>query len=58
MSREYGVLKENSSLSAARATFVLDKDGTVVLAYPKVKAGGHAETVLADVKAAREAGRL
>lgn len=56
--RAYGVLKENASLSADRATVVLDGDGTIVLAYPKVKAEGHAVKVLEDVTKARESGRL
>jgi peroxiredoxin Q/BCP len=56
--RAYGVLKENVSLSANRATVVLDGEGTIVLAYPKVKAEGHALQVLEDVTKARQEGRL
>ena len=56
--RAYGVLKENVSLSANRATVVLDGGGTIVLAYPKVKAEGHAVKVLQDVTTARQEGRL
>ena len=56
--RAYGVLKENASLSANRATVVLDGEGTIVLAYPKVKAEGHAAKVLEDVTQARQEGRL
>ncbi|MBW2527133.1 MAG: peroxiredoxin [Deltaproteobacteria bacterium] len=33
-----------------RATFVFDAKGKVLKAYPKVKAKGHAEQVLADLK--------
>lgn len=52
--RAYGVLKENVSLSAERATVVLDGDGRVVLAYSNVKAEGHAVKVLEDVTRARQ----
>ncbi len=44
--------------STQRDTVVVGRDGTVVLAYEKVKAAGHAAQVLEDVKAAREAGKL
>jgi peroxiredoxin len=37
---------------------VAGRDGLVKLAYERVKAEGHAAKVLADVKAAREAGTL
>lgn len=56
--RAYGVLKENASLSADRATVVLDGDGTIVLAYHNVKAEGHAVKVLKDVTRARQENRL
>lgn len=56
--RAYGVLKENESLSADRATVVLDGDGTIVLAYPNVKAEGDAVKVLEDVTKARQEKRL
>lgn len=56
--RAYGVLKENVSLSANRATVVVDGDGTIVLAYPTVKAEGHAARVLEDVTKARQENRL
>jgi peroxiredoxin Q/BCP len=56
--RAYGVLKENVSLSANRATVVLDGEGIIVLAYPKVKAEGHAAKVLDDVTRARQEGWL
>jgi thioredoxin-dependent peroxiredoxin len=54
----YGVLKESASRSAERDTVVIGTDGTVKLAYERVKAEGHAAQVLADVKAGREAGWL
>jgi peroxiredoxin Q/BCP len=56
--RAYGVLKENVSLSANRATVVLDGKGRIVLAYSNVKAEGHATKVLDDVMRARLEGRL
>jgi peroxiredoxin Q/BCP len=34
-----------------RSTFVIGKDGTLVKHYPNVRAKGHAERVLADVRA-------
>jgi peroxiredoxin Q/BCP len=58
ITRAYGVLKDNASLSAERATLVIGKDGVVVLAYPKVKAKGHAAQVLSDVRGARADGLL
>jgi thioredoxin-dependent peroxiredoxin len=54
----YGVLKENASRSAERDTVVIGTDGTVRLAYERVKAEGHAAQVLADVKVARKTGLL
>ncbi|MCD6496774.1 MAG: peroxiredoxin [Deltaproteobacteria bacterium] len=33
-----------------RSTLVVDREGTVLLAYPSVKARGHAKQVLADIK--------
>lgn|GEM_PF-2716207 len=54
----YGVLKDNVSRSANRVTVVLDGEGRVVLAYPKVKAEGHAAKVLEDVTKERQEGRL
>lgn len=54
----YGVLKANASRSAERSTFVIARDGRVVLAYAQVSAAGHAEVVLRDVLAAREGGDL
>lgn len=54
----YGVLKDNASRSAERSTFVIGRDGRIVLAYANVGAAGHAEVVLADVHAAGAKGRL
>jgi peroxiredoxin Q/BCP len=33
-----------------RSTFVIGKDGTLLKHYPNVRANGHAERVLADVR--------
>ena len=54
----YGVLKDNASRSAERDTVVIGTDGMIKRAYERVKAEGHAAEVLADVRAAREAGSL
>lgn len=54
----YGVLKDNASRSAERDTVVIGTDGVVKLAYGRVKAEGHAADVLADVRAALQAGSL
>ena len=47
----YGVLKDNASRSAERSTFVVGGDGAIILAYAHVNASGHADQVLADVRA-------
>jgi len=54
---QYGVLKSPTG-STERDTVVIARDGSVVLAYERAKAAGHAAQVLEDVKAARAAGRL
>lgn len=54
----YGVLKADRKGRTERDTVVIARDGTVVLAYRKVKAQGHAAKVLADVKASLAEGRL
>ncbi len=51
-------LKGGPESTHERDTVVVAQDGTVVLAYKKVKASGHAAKVLADVKQARAEGRL
>jgi peroxiredoxin Q/BCP len=52
----YGVWVEKNmygkkSMGVERATFVIGEDGKILKIYRKVKADGHAEKVLADVKA-------
>ena len=47
----YGVLKDNASRSAARSTFVIGSDGVILRTYENVAAAGHADQVLADVRA-------
>lgn len=47
----YGVVKDNASRTAERSTFVIGRDGVILLAYARVSAEGHAEKVLADVRA-------
>jgi peroxiredoxin len=54
----YGVMKATESRRAERCTFVVDQAGQIVLAYVKVKAKGHAARVLADIREARNDGRL
>ena len=54
----YGTLKGGPESTHARETAVIGEDGTVLLAYQKVKAAGHAAAVLADVKRLRAEGRL
>ncbi len=54
----YGTLKGGPSSSDERDTVVLGKDGTVLLAYQRVAAKGHAAQVLADVKKLRQEGLL
>ena len=53
---EYGVWKEKSMygkkyMGVERTTFVIDPKGNVTHVFPKVKVEGHAEKVLAAVKA-------
>ena len=58
LGESYGTLKGDSTSSDERDTVVMAQDGTVVLAYRRVGAKGHAAQVLADVKKLREEGRL
>lgn len=44
-------------MGVQRATFLVDPDGTIVQAWPKVKAEGHAEEVVAALAAARRRAR-
>ncbi len=52
--KAFDVLKEKSMygktyMGIERSTFILDEDGNTVKEYRKVKAKGHAETVLNDL---------
>lgn len=54
----YGVLKEKNmfgktSIGIERTTFVIDAAGKIAAVFPKVKVDGHADEVLAAVKAAQ-----
>jgi peroxiredoxin Q/BCP len=53
---EYGVWKEKNMygktyMGIERTTYLIDADGHVAMVWPKVKVDGHAEAVLAAVKA-------
>jgi peroxiredoxin Q/BCP len=54
----YGTLKAGPESSHERDTFVIGRDGTILLAYKKVGAKSHAAGVLADVKRLAAEGRL
>jgi peroxiredoxin Q/BCP len=52
----YGVWKEKSMfgrrfMGIERTTFVIDKVGVIAKIFPKVKVNGHAEAVLATIRA-------
>jgi peroxiredoxin Q/BCP len=56
----YDVLKEKNmygvtKLGIERTTFLIDPEGKIARIFPKVKAEGHAEQVLAALKEARPA---
>jgi thioredoxin-dependent peroxiredoxin len=56
MLKAYGVWQEKSLygrkfLGVARATFLIDQQGRIAHVWPKVSVAGHAEAVLAAVKA-------
>ncbi len=56
VSQAYGVWKEKSMygktyMGIERTTFLIDGQGKIVKFWPKVKVAGHAEDVLAAVKA-------
>ncbi len=53
----YGTLKSPTG-SDERDTVVIDREGTVLLAYQRVGAKGHAATVLDDTRRLREEGRI
>ncbi|WP_299549256.1 thioredoxin-dependent thiol peroxidase [uncultured Tateyamaria sp.] len=53
---DYGVWKEKNMygkkyMGIERTTYLIDANGNVAMAWPKVKVPGHAEAVLAAVKA-------
>ncbi|MEM8551646.1 MAG: thioredoxin-dependent thiol peroxidase [Pseudomonadota bacterium] len=55
VAQAYGVWKEKSMygkkyMGVERSTFLIDKDGTIVKAWRKVKVPGHAGAVLAEAK--------
>lgn len=55
VAQAYGVLKEKNMygkkvIGIERTTFIIDPEGTIVRAFPKVKAEGHADEVLAAMK--------
>jgi peroxiredoxin Q/BCP len=58
LGQAYGTLKGDETTSNERDTVVIDRNGTIQLAYRRVSAKGHAANVLADVKKLKEAGRL
>lgn len=52
----YGVIQDKNmygrvSRGIVRTTFVIDQEGRIAKVYPKVKVDGHADAVLADVRA-------
>ena len=56
VSLAYGVYKEKKNygktyMGIERTTFVIDPEGRIAKIYPKVSVDGHAETILAFVKA-------
>lgn len=56
VAQAYGVWKEKSMygrkyMGVERTTFLIDRDGTIAKAWHKVKVPGHAEEVLAAVRA-------
>ena len=55
VARAFDVLKEknmygNKVMGIERTTFLIDPQGRVAHIFPKVKADGHAEEVLAELK--------
>lgn len=45
----YGTLKNGREGSHERDTVVIGRDGTILLAYQRARAAGHAADVLADI---------
>lgn len=54
----YGTLKGGLESSHERDTVIISREGTIVRAYRRVSARGHAAAVLADAKSLRGEGRL
>lgn len=54
----YGTLKGGRESAHERDTLLIGPDGTVLLAYQRVRAAGHAARVLADTGRLREEGRI
>jgi peroxiredoxin Q/BCP len=54
----FGTLKGDLSSTHERDTFLVDTQGTILLAYQRVGAKGHAATVLSDTRRLREEGRF
>jgi peroxiredoxin Q/BCP len=54
----YGTLKSGLLSPHERDTVLVGMDRTILLAYRRVSAGGHAATVLADARRLREEGRI
>jgi peroxiredoxin Q/BCP len=54
----YGTLKSGPLGTHERDTVLISAEGTVLLAYRKVKAAGHAADVLADARRLHEEGRI
>ncbi len=54
----YGTLKGDVTTAHKRDTFVVDREGRVLLAYQRVGAHGHAATVLNDTRRLRDEGRI
>jgi peroxiredoxin Q/BCP len=55
LAQTYGVLKEKNmygkkTIGIERTTFLIGPDGNITRVFPKVKAQGHAEEVLAALK--------
>jgi len=47
IAKAYGVLRETAR--AARATFLIGKDGTILRTWPKVSITGHADDIVAQL---------
>jgi thioredoxin-dependent peroxiredoxin len=54
----FGTLKGDLTSTHERDTLLVDRDGTILLAYQRVGAKGHAATVLSDARRLREEGRI